>query len=169
MFRGGPADHCQQLSSHVNFNKLAQRCRNRKVQLAHHICRSGSYVSTNQYENIWGWGGGTCICAQHGQTFFCHHCIHNTVCNDYLPSIHIMWCISSSLELPKVFRRLCVSHMSTAEERFEHLRVWVSKMDLRTNPPLQHGETTTSVLQNGSRTVLAWHNMGVLCIGAGTY
>lgn len=93
---------------------------------------------TNQYENIWGWGGGTCICAQHMQAFFCHHCISNTVCNDYLPSFHIMLCISSNLELPKVFRRLCVSHMSTAEERFEHLRILVSKMDLRTNPPHTH-------------------------------
>lgn len=60
-------------------------------------------------ENMWEWG--TCICAQHVQTFFYHYYISNTVCSDYLPGIHIMLCISSNLELPKVFIRICIGCM----------------------------------------------------------
>lgn len=138
MFIGGPADHRQQLPSHVNFEKLAQKCRNRAVAGLPYL----QVWILCFHQPVWkylgvGWGN-LYLCSTRANIFLSSlHKQYSMYC--YLPTIHIMLRISSNLELPKAFRRLCVSHMSTAEERFEHLRIWVSKMDLRTNsPPPSH-------------------------------
>lgn len=163
VLRRGPADHCQvrnlltQFPISVNVDKLSQKCKNRTVQLAHSTYRSGSYVSTNQYEKYLCVGGWVSICAQHVQTFFCHYWINKAVCNNYVPSICVMVCVRSNLELTKVFRRICVGYLSTIKERLEHLRIWVSKMDLWINPPVDRkGE------RHSSCRMVVWDNMWTL-------
>lgn len=154
MFRGGPADHRQQLPSHVNFEKLAQKCRNRAVAGPPYL----QVWILCFHQPVWkylgvGWGN-LYLCSTRANIFLSSlHKQYSMYC--YLPSIHIMLCISSNLELPKAFRRLCVSHMSTAEERFEHLRILVSKMDLRTNPPPSTPDTEGQ-LYLSYRTVAKW-------------
>lgn len=106
---------------------------------------------------IFVWGGWISICAQHVQTFFCHYWINKAVCNNYVPSICVMVCVRSNLELTKVFRRICVGYLSTIKERLEHLRIWVSKMDLWTNPPVDRkGE------RHSSCRMVVWDNMWTL-------